>query len=44
MGGFTVWVDLFRPDDVALLGFPYEQLVKAFAESRPITREKNRQE
>ena len=33
VSGFTVWVDLFRPDDVALLRLSFEELLEAFTES-----------
>ena len=33
VGDFTVGMNLFCPDDVTLLGLPFEQLVEAFAES-----------
>ena len=31
--GFAVWVNLFCPDDVALLRLPFEELVETIAKS-----------
>ena len=36
-------VHVLRPDDVALLGFPLEQLLETFMQFQPVAAEKERQ-